>query len=333
MGTTSENDRQHLLQERLARLEVEMAEIRQLAAAEALGAPAAATGAGRAERPERPGVGTPDRRQLLRRVGAVAAGAVAGGAALAATQANPAAAANGEAFILGDTNDSTLTTTLIGSGSGLAIHSSFNPFLGHATGPNGRGVLGSATGGGVGVVGTATTGAPLQITNDPQTIPPQGGTWAVGQFLVANGHVHWCYAGGEGAQSKWARLSATFVPLAAPVRVYDSRPGAVPAGVVKGKLDNHSERVIDAKLGDAVPAGASAAVINLTATDTNPGGFLSAFKNGIGWPGTSSLNWSLPNTTIANQCTVAVDAVAKFKVRCEGTGGTNFVVDVVGYYL
>ena len=117
-----------------------------------------------------------------------------------------------------------------------------------------------------------------------------------------------------------------------PRRVYDSRPGADPAGVgPKTPLTNGTERVIDTTFGGAVPAaGATSVLVNLTATFTDAGGFLSAFKNGTAWPGTSTLNWDHANTNVGNLAMVPVDASSRFKVRCAGR--CDMVVDVLGWF-
>jgi len=65
-------------------------------------------------------------------------------------------------------------------------------------------------------------------------------------------------------------------------------------------------------------------------TGTGPAGFVSLYKNGIPWPGNSSINWDTPGTTIANGTVVAVDAAGVFTVRAKST--CDIVIDVVGYY-
>jgi hypothetical protein len=129
-----------------------------------------------------------------------------------------------------------------------------------------------------------------------------------------------------------ATTPGTFTPLAVPVRIYDSRPNGLPAGGVKGRFADHEERVLDAKLGTTVPAGASSVLVNVTATNTNPGGFFSLFKNGVVWPGTSTLNWGVANTTVASLSATQLAANATFKARCEGPGGADLIVDVVGWF-
>jgi len=123
-----------------------------------------------------------------------------------------------------------------------------------------------------------------------------------------------------------------FKPLAAPVRIYDSRAGAMPLGGIKGKFADHEERVLDVKLGTGAPAGASSALVNVTATNTNPGGFFSLFKDGITWPGTSTLNWGTANTTVSSLGATQLATTGLFKARCEGLGGADLIVDVVGWF-
>jgi len=129
-----------------------------------------------------------------------------------------------------------------------------------------------------------------------------------------------------------ASTPGTFHPLAVPVRIYDSRPAGLPAGGVKGKFANHEERVLDATLGTGVPAGASSVLVNIAATNTNPGGFFSLFKNGVAWPNTSTLNWGVANTTVSTLSATQVAAFGNFKARCEGAGGADLIVDVVGWF-
>ena len=140
-----------------------------------------------------------------------------------------------------------------------------------------------------------------------------------------------------GTPGTWRRVSGTNTAgalrvLPSTIRIYDSRAGAKPLAVQKGKFADSEERVIDATLGGATPAGATAVLINATATNTNPGGFFAFFKNGTAWPNNSSLSWGTANTTIANLAVVAVDVAAKFKARMQGPGGADLVVDCIGYY-
>jgi hypothetical protein len=133
-----------------------------------------------------------------------------------------------------------------------------------------------------------------------------------------------------------------FFLLDAPVRVYDSRPATNgPAATNDGPLGASAERTVSLANGfvgstaaTAVPAGATAALITLTVADTNGAGFLGVFSNALAtWPGTSNINWSAAGQAIATTTVSAVDPAAKIKLHAGGNAvGTNFVVDVTGFY-
>ncbi len=256
--------------------------------------------------------------------------------ALAAGTATPAAAANGGNMILGANNSATNITRLTGI-MNVDTSNSTNTFTAESSlASGGDAIRGLAYGtNGVGVRASSTNGPGLVIQNGTQVIPPQAGSWQVGAFLIAGSHLHYCYSGGTGPASKWARLSTTFVAFDGPIRVYDSRPGTVPATPPKTRFSDHEERTLSLTVNNAIPAGISptAVAVNLTATNTNPGGYFTAWRSTIPWPGTSSVNWSMANQTIANQSVIRTNGLAQIKVRCEGAGGADLVVDVVGYYL
>jgi hypothetical protein len=120
-----------------------------------------------------------------------------------------------------------------------------------------------------------------------------------------------------------------------PVRAYDSR------STTDGKLVADTARVVDLSSGlngsngsvPAVPAGARAALITLTVTQTNGSGFLKAYSSALTTPpATSTINWTAPNSDIATSTTVAVDGSGKIALLA-GLNGTHVIVDVAGYYL
>ena len=74
--------------------------------------------------------------------------------------------------------------------------------------------------------------------------------------------------------------------------------------------------------------------MNLTITGTtSTGGYLALFPNGQTWPGTSSINWDAVGQATANTTVVALDEAGRFVVRASPGGGTDFVIDVLGYWL
>ena len=80
-----------------------------------------------------------------------------------------------------------------------------------------------------------------------------------------------------------------------------------------------------------MPAGATAVLVNLTIVNTTGSGYLGLFKNGIAYPGNSTINWNQPGTLLANSAVCALDDQARFAVKAN-VGFTDFVIDVLGYY-
>jgi hypothetical protein len=79
-----------------------------------------------------------------------------------------------------------------------------------------------------------------------------------------------------------------------------------------------------------VPAGASAAVLNVTAVNPTASGFLTVFPAGTTMPTVSNLNFT-PGVTVANLVTVTLSSSGGVSIF-NHAGSTNVVVDVDGYY-
>jgi hypothetical protein len=135
-------------------------------------------------------------------------------------------------------------------------------------------------------------------------------------------------------------LATSFYPLS-PGRVYDSR------WVVFGsaKIASGENRTISVKdrrrispddgtvdLADFVPVGAKAIAYNLTVADTVGGGFLATTPGDAATFGTSTINWTLTGTNLANGTVVSLDVNRAIKVFAGGGALTHFLVDIVGYY-
>lgn len=135
-----------------------------------------------------------------------------------------------------------------------------------------------------------------------------------------------------------------FVPIS-PVRAYDSRWAASgsTAGLTLGVINGGDARTISVANGrdlnsgaitaaDAVPAGASAIAYNLTLSNTTGIGFLAVTPGGASSYAASSINWSSAGQLLANGLIVGVDGARTIKVFAGGNS-TNFIVDVVGYFI
>lgn len=188
------------------------------------------------------------------------------------------------------------------------------------------GVQGNNTHGGP-ALGLSTSGSaagPLAVlgqSNPPSAIPPTSGSWQVGNVVQKGGHLYYCYSTGNGnTTSKWDKLSGSLVILPAPIRAYDSRNSSPLAA---GSTRNIS-------LTSALPAGASAVLMNLTAASPTGPGNLAVYSAAVSYPGTSNINF-VANVNIANNATSAVSSGGSVTVRCAGSQ-TDFVIDVLGYY-
>lgn len=230
------------------------------------------------------------------------------------------------------------------SESGVAVQGE-----GGAIGVQGR----APTGSGVGVYGSGEWGVRAQgrraaLLLEPYPTPGGGplapplrtNSHGAGEVEVSrvgdSGSALW-FCAADGAPGTWRKLAdpdtaGALHVLASPVRIYDSRPGNAPLGVAKGAIGSGQTRTIDAKQDGAVPAGATAVLVNLTIAETSANGWLALHRNGIPWPGTSTINWGAPNTVLANSALVALDDQARLATRCAAGATTHFLIDVVGYY-
>ena len=111
-----------------------------------------------------------------------------------------------------------------------------------------------------------------------------------------------------------------------PERIVDSRSGigtpARPWG--EGEVRN----VAVAGRG-SVPAGATAVIANLTATNTTSWGFLSAWPAGVPQPASSNLNF-LGGQTVPNLVMLKLGSGGQLSIA-NGLGSANVILDVMGY--
>ncbi|MFB7129564.1 PKD domain-containing protein [Kitasatospora sp. NPDC056273] len=122
---------------------------------------------------------------------------------------------------------------------------------------------------------------------------------------------------------------AGFVPVA-PKRIYDTRdPANDPGPVHRGGFEPGESRLIAAGL----PQGATAAVVNITATGATAATHLDTSTIGGSPNGTSSLNVA-PGETVANLVTIPVTSTGGHNFGLTNHAGTvDVVVDLMGYYL
>ncbi len=116
-----------------------------------------------------------------------------------------------------------------------------------------------------------------------------------------------------------------------PFRISDTRPNSGQPNAGKTLTAAATLSVQVTGVGTApVPAGASAAVLNVTAVNPTASGFLTVFPAGTTMPTVSNLNFK-PGVTVANLVTVPLSSSGMVSIY-NHAGSTNVVVDVDGYY-
>jgi Right handed beta helix region len=124
---------------------------------------------------------------------------------------------------------------------------------------------------------------------------------------------------------------STYVPVS-PTRVLDTRSGR---GAREGAVAPNGTVAFDVTNGvSGIPAGdtITAAVLNLTTTESTKIGFLTAYPAGTPRPTSSNVNFAA-NQTIANLVTVRVGTDDEVAVYNSSAGSTQVIADVEGYYV
>ncbi|MEU0877605.1 hypothetical protein ABZ345_03315 [Lentzea sp. NPDC005914] len=119
------------------------------------------------------------------------------------------------------------------------------------------------------------------------------------------------YASGIGHQ---------FFPVS-PVRALDTRRAG-------GALGPQQTRAVD--LATRIPPSATAAVLNLTGTNTSSATYVTAYANGTSRPITSNLNLD-PGRDTANSAVVKLGGDAQMTLY-NNAGSTDLIVDVAGFF-
>lgn len=123
-----------------------------------------------------------------------------------------------------------------------------------------------------------------------------------------------------------ASATNRFVPVT-PTRVVDTRTGL---GPWSGLLPVNGDIPVQIAGQAGVPANASAVVLNVTVTEPQAVGFVTAFPQGQPLPNASSVNVERAGQTVANLVTVPLGSGV---VRLYNQMPTHLVADVFGYYV
>ncbi len=166
---------------------------------------------------------------------------------------------------------------------------------------------------------------------------PPGDVWAVDKQGVRAGKVTDTpgdetqpHAQGPVPGGVTAGTPSTYTPVT-PKRILDTRSGvgAPAAKIGPGEVVSLDVRGVQTAQG-AVPANASAVVLNLTVTGTTSSTDVRAYPSGTGVPGSSNLN-ATAGATVPNLVTVALGSNGAISLRNSG-GTVHLIGDIAGYY-
>ena len=302
-----------------------------------------------------------NRRNMLRGIGAAAAGAAVGGLAFA----RPAAASDGNNLVIGNDSQTAQTPTwLIPSSSwsydtgrvagaftvtndsslnninaGLSCISAYADST--KTGGFNIGLWGASKSG----IGAKLDGpVPLKLTDNSGSGAPTQNSGSEGQFKVNSGDLWFCVDGS--GSTRWRKITGAGVSggfhAVTPGRVYDSRPaqgGAGPLSTgfnrtisVANRINPSGGAVVE---NNFVPANARAVTFNLTVVNTvGSNGYLAVNPGGNSAVNASSINWYGANQIIANGTLSSLNTSRQLTVVAGGTStSANFIIDITGYYL
>jgi len=123
-----------------------------------------------------------------------------------------------------------------------------------------------------------------------------------------------------------ATPGATIQLVSPPERIADTRSDGT------GKVS--AAHPLDMFVGGLIGDGVVGALLNITVTETEGSGFLSATADNASAPNpTSNINWSVTGQNLANLAMVPAVATRGITIRAGGPGQTHVVVDLVGFLI
>ncbi|MEY2435692.1 MAG: hypothetical protein QOF97_528 [Acidimicrobiaceae bacterium] len=132
------------------------------------------------------------------------------------------------------------------------------------------------------------------------------------------------YYGGSGATAG----DQGFEPVD-PTRILDTRPGTV--GPIARQLTPSESFDFTVAGRGPVPADAQAVIVNLTATRSSGGGFLSLFPKGGTSGGVSNVNFGA-NQDVPNLVVVKLGTAGQVTIANSAFSSVDVILDVVGYF-
>lgn len=120
---------------------------------------------------------------------------------------------------------------------------------------------------------------------------------------------------------------SAYVPYG-PTRLLDTRTGL---GAPKAKVAGNGTVKLQIAGTGSIPAGVTAAVLNLTVTDATSAGFLTAYADGGTQPTTSNVNFRA-GQTVPNLAIVPVGPDGAVDLSAHSGGSIDVVADIAGYF-
>ena len=152
---------------------------------------------------------------------------------------------------------------------------------------------------------------------------------ALATSLISAATIHPASAGAAPAPAAAVvPAGATAYIAVSPVRLADTRPATGIGGFTR--LDSHTIRVVIAGRG-GVPANATAAVLNVTATGTGADGYVTVYPAGAARPDASNINYEYAGATVPNTVTVKLGAGGAVDVYSYAS--SDLIIDVSGAYI
>ncbi len=153
------------------------------------------------------------------------------------------------------------------------------------------------------------------------------------RFLVQAGSSYWLRfeAGIDEFGDERGPITATYsfsnvtdnaFEAIAPTRLLDTRQSSI--------VGPGATRTLKVAGVNGIPSTAKAVVLNVTATATTAGGFLTAYPEGASRPLASNINW-IPGATIPSMIIATVGTNGNIKLF-NSTGNTHIIADAMGYF-
>jgi hypothetical protein len=125
---------------------------------------------------------------------------------------------------------------------------------------------------------------------------------------------------------------AKYAPLPSPIAILDTRKGLLGSTLTGPKGLLNAGQAVTVPLPDAIPATATAVVVDLAGASTTGNTYLSAYAGHIAFPNTSNVNLTTTDSTATVLAVVTVGSGKSITVRNNGPGKTYGIAAVVGYY-